>query len=147
MATHFISQPTPSTLSTDTISTPLRRHTICYLHIALLHLLFTYCVCINPFRPKGISHSNQLDQSISVLRDVGWYFSLFYNFNRTFCQQTVETLIRRRILWRLIWISTVCLCPTKRTLDLYVLKTIRQFNEAYSSKATDLLFFESFLTS
>ena len=27
MATHFISQPTPSTLSTDTISTPLRRHT------------------------------------------------------------------------------------------------------------------------
>ena len=27
MATHFISQPTESTLSTDTISTPLRRHT------------------------------------------------------------------------------------------------------------------------
>ena len=27
MATYFISQPTPSTLSTDTVSTPLRKHT------------------------------------------------------------------------------------------------------------------------
>ena len=36
-----------------------------------------------------------------------------------FCKQTLETLIRRRVLWRLIWICAVCLCPTKRTLGLY----------------------------
>ena len=36
------------------------------------------------------------------------------NFNRTFCEQTVETLIRRRILRRLIWVCAVCLCPTKK---------------------------------
>ena len=29
---------------------------------------------INPFKGNGISHSYQLDQSISVLRDVEWYF-------------------------------------------------------------------------
>ena len=33
-------------------------------------------------------------------------------------KQTVEKLIRRCILLRLIWDCTVCLCPTKRTLDL-----------------------------
>ena len=31
----------------------------------------------------------------------------------------METLIRRRILQRLIWFCTVCLCPTKRTPGLY----------------------------
>ena len=31
-----------------------------------------------------------------------------------FYKQTVETLIRR-----LIWVCTVCICPTKRTLGLY----------------------------
>ena len=30
---------------------------------------------INPFKPNGISHRYQLDQSISVLRVVGCYFS------------------------------------------------------------------------
>ena len=29
----------------------------------------------NSFKPNGISHCYQLDQSISVLRVVGWYFS------------------------------------------------------------------------
>ena len=28
-------------------------------------------------KPNGISHCYQLEQSISVLRDVGWYFSFF----------------------------------------------------------------------
>ena len=47
----------------------------------------------------------------------------FYsNSNRIFCKHTVETLIRRRILWCLIWVYTVCLYPTKRTLGLYGLK-------------------------
>ena len=34
----------------------------------------------NPFMPNVISLSYQLDQSISVLRVVGWYFSLLFNF-------------------------------------------------------------------
>ena len=36
----------------------------------------------------------QLEQSISILRGVGLIF--YSNFDRTFCEQTVETLIRRR---------------------------------------------------
>ena len=71
--------------------------------------------------PNGIPLFYQLDRSISVLRVVALLGGIFYfhsNSNRTFCKQTVETLIRRRILCQ-IWVSTVCLCPTKRTLGLY----------------------------
>ena len=34
------------------------------------------------------------------------------------------TLIRRRVLRRLIWVCTVCLCPIKRALGLYGLIVI-----------------------
>ena len=34
----------------------------------------------NPFMPNGISYSCQLEQSISVLRDVRWYFSFLSKF-------------------------------------------------------------------
>ena len=34
----------------------------------------------DPFMPNGISHSYQLDQSISVLRGVRWYFSFLFKF-------------------------------------------------------------------
>ena len=76
---------------------------------------------LNPFKPNGVSHCYQLEQSIFVSIDVGWYFSFYSNFNRTFCKQTVEsqTLIRRRVLWRLILICIVCLHPTKGTLGFY----------------------------
>ena len=53
---------------------------------------------------------------------LGGILLLYSNFNRTFCKQTAETLIRRRVLRRLILVCTVCLCPTKRTLGLYGLK-------------------------
>ena len=33
---------------------------------------------INPFKLNGISHCYQLDQSISILRGVGWYFFPFF---------------------------------------------------------------------
>ena len=49
-----------------------------------------------------------------------------------FYKQTVKTLIRRRVLWRLIWICAVCQCPTKRTLGLYGLIVL------LSSAASDL---------
>ena len=52
-----------------------------------------------------------------VLRGVGVIF-IFLNFYRTFCKQTVETLIRYRVLLGLIWFCTVYLCPTKRTLGI-----------------------------
>ena len=48
----------------------------------------------------------------SPFPNLGLYFLL------TFCKQTVDTLIRRRCL---IWVCTVFLCPTKRTLGLYVI--------------------------
>ena len=35
---------------------------------------------LNPFKPKGISHYYQLDQSISVLRVVRLYFSFLSKF-------------------------------------------------------------------
>ena len=54
---------------------------------------------------------------------LGGIFHFYSSFNRKLCKQTVETLIRRRIiLWHLIWVCTICLCPTKRTLDIYGLK-------------------------
>ena len=45
-------------------------------------------------------------------------FHSYSNCDRTFCKQTVETLIRRHIVRFLVWVSTVCTCPTKRTLGL-----------------------------
>ena len=33
-------------------------------------------VKVNPFKPNGISQSYQLDQSISILRVVWWYFTI-----------------------------------------------------------------------
>ena len=35
---------------------------------------------LNPFMPNGISHPYQLEHSISVLRNVGWYFSFLFKF-------------------------------------------------------------------
>ena len=80
------------------------------------------CVCtkFNPVMQIGISFSYLLDQSISILRIVGWYVFYFYsNLYRLFCKQIVEILIRRHVLWRLIWVCTVCLCPTNRMQGLY----------------------------
>ena len=54
-----------------------------------------------------------------ILGVLGGTFHCYSNSNRIFCEQTVETLIRRRVLRRLIWVCVVCQCPTKRTLDLY----------------------------
>ena len=75
---------------------------------------------INPFMPNDISHRYQLEQSIYVFKGCWMVFFHFHsNFNRTFCKQIVETLIGRRVLWRLIWVCTICLCLTKKTFGLY----------------------------
>ena len=43
----------------------------------------------------------------------GVLFHFYFIFDRNSCQQTVKTLIRRRVLRRLILVYTVCLCPKK----------------------------------
>ena len=45
---------------------------------------------LNPFKPNGISHSYQ---PISVLRVVGWYFSFFSHFDRTFCKPKLNQIL------------------------------------------------------
>ena len=60
----------------------------------------------NHFKPNGSSHFYQLDMSIS-------------NFRVSCSKQTVQILIRCRMLKHLIWICTVCLCATKWTIDCY----------------------------
>ena len=61
-----------------------------------------------------------------------WVVSIF---QRNFCKQTAETLIRRRILWHLIWFSTVCLRPIKRTFGLYGLKGGLKFKQKLPLKS------------
>ena len=48
-----------------------------FLCIMFVHFMRT---AFNPFMPTGISHRYQLEQSISVLRDVRWYFSFLFKF-------------------------------------------------------------------
>ena len=46
----------------------------------------------NQVKPNGVSHSYQLDQSISVLRVGGRFFHFLSNFDRTFCKQIASDL-------------------------------------------------------
>ena len=46
-----------------------------------------------------------------ILGVSGVLFNLYSISNRCSRWQTVKTLIRRRVLRRLIWVCTVCLCP------------------------------------
>ena len=75
---------------------------------------------LTPLKPNGISLSYQFRDSPFVFkRLLGCIFHFYLISYRAFCKQTVETLIRCRIPQRLIWVCTVCLCPTKKRLDLY----------------------------
>ena len=55
-------------------------HIILYYNVgeALVNPRFTF----NLLKPNGISNYYQLDQFISVLRIVGWYFSFLFKFER-----------------------------------------------------------------
>ena len=46
---------------------------------------------------------------------LGSKFQLHSNFKSILCKQTVHTLIRGCVLWRLIWFCNVCQCIIKRT--------------------------------
>ena len=54
----------------------------------------------------------------------GYIFHSYIYLIRTLRKQTVETLIRRRNLRRLIWVFTFCLCSTKMMLGLFRLKRV-----------------------
>ena len=69
-----------------------------YYYLVLLLLLLLYdlnCLnyCLNPYKPNGLSHPYKVDKSTSI------FFPL---------KQKVKTLIRRRVLWHLIWVYTLC---------------------------------------
>ena len=64
-------------------------------------------------------------------------FHFYSNLDRTVCKQTVETLIRRCIVWRLIWVCTVCRCPTKWMLGLYGLMYMPGYPVAYCLSALE----------
>ena len=67
-------------------------------------------------------------------------FFIFIQIN--LFKQTVENLIRRRVLRHLIWFRTVCRCPTKRTLGLYGLNPDRSLYSdivAFAFEAIEVL--------
>ena len=73
---------------------------------------------LNPFKPNGISGQVHF-WVVGVLL---FFFIFIQNFNRTFSKQTVDTLIRSRIMslcccimWCLNWVCIVCLCHIKMT--------------------------------
>ena len=51
-----------------------------------------------------------------ILGVPGILFHFYSVFDRNSCYQTVQTLVGRRDLRRLIWVCTVCLCPKNGTL-------------------------------
>ena len=73
---------------------------------------------------SGLTHLSRMDSPTLIRRTnpftnlgvLGGILCLFSNSNRTLCKQILDTMIRRRLVRRLIWVCNVCLCPTKRTL-------------------------------
>ena len=55
------------------------------------HVVFTYSLYPNPFKPNEISKPYELNTSISVTSLFDGIFQFYLNFNRTFCKQTVKT--------------------------------------------------------
>ena len=53
------------------------------LNSEFVHFIRT---AFNPFMPNGISHRYQLEQSISVLRDVSGIYNFYESFNRKIMQ-------------------------------------------------------------
>ena len=71
---------------------------------------------------------------------LGCGFHFYLNSNRTFCNLRVETLIGRRVLWHLVWVCTVCLCPTKRALGLNGLMQLVDISLFYNRIVLDFVY-------
>ena len=63
---------------------------------------------------QNLSSAAVVIGALKVKGLLGGIFHFYSNSNTAFCKQMMETLIRRRVLWRLIWVCAVCLCPTKK---------------------------------
>ena len=107
-------------------SVRMSRLTLVFTRIGFCHIMAQiWCVAIvkvvliSPFKPNVLSYLVRCTSLFQILGVFGDSFRFYSNSNRTLCEQTVETLIRRRVLRRLIWVCAVCLCPTKRTLGLF----------------------------
>ena len=80
-------------------------------------LLFEQCICLTHLSRMEFPTIINWSSLFPLYGLLGVFFFQFYsNSNRTFSKQTVETLIRHRVLRRLIRVSTVCLRPTKRLI-------------------------------
>ena len=67
-----------------------------------------------------ISYHYQLEQSISVLRDVGWYFSFYSSLNKTILQANSEDPDQMPLSAASdLGLHYLPRCPTKRMLGLY----------------------------
>ena len=71
---------------------------------------------INPFRPSTIFHPCQMDESVYNYRDV-MYIIILTDIDVSY-KQTAKTLMKLRIMRRLIWACTVCVYPIYGTLCL-----------------------------
>ena len=60
---------------------------------------------------------NNWTRLFPILGVFGAFFQFYSITNRNSCKHTVQTLIRRRVLRRLIWVCTDWLCPFCRTLS------------------------------
>ena len=65
----------------------------------------THCIL------NRLSHTIYWENPISILGTSGYEIYIFLEENGKTILQTVETLIRRRVLRRLIWVCTVCQLP------------------------------------
>ena len=100
-----------------------------HLGIPSVILATDYRYCINLYMATVLTHFCLLGSSTLIswaspfpFKGLlgGIFFPFYSNFNRTFCKQIVESLIRRRILRRLVWFCTVCRCPIKKTLNFII---------------------------
>ena len=104
---------------------------------AFIDTLLELLIICNPHLPNELSHPYQLDESIFHLSGVFGVLFLFLSyffFYRNSCEQTVNTLTRCRVLRRLIWVYTVCLCPKNGTPGLYWLTICMSWGTAKPSK-------------
>ena len=74
LMTGFVaSRPVCCFICLDIIVTHVAFHIVKYMHMQIFMWCSHFDSFLNPFKLNGISHCYQLDQSISVLRVVGWY--------------------------------------------------------------------------
>ena len=74
-------------------------------------LRYTVSTSLTHCRLNRLSHTIYWKSPISILGMSGYVIYRFLEKKWLNYLQTVKTLIRRRILWRLIWVCTVCQLP------------------------------------